>query len=567
MFSPDIPLRPPLKSRRGVVSTLQPASPTNLFLPSPRAECPGSSGYQYGMMEDESQSPRNFAFDSPKASPVPSPAHQLRVSSLDIFKSEPMSPLSIDAMPGASYMMDGYMSDRKPKMESRHQPMDCSTSGMVSPGRSMQTTPSPSDAGMSITSPMSPYSNASSPYPSANSPASRLGRDDLSPPSSVASANNEPSNRSKKRGTAPRQSEELCLVCGDRSSGYHYNALTCEGCKGFFRRSITRSNVYHCKYGKHCEMDMYMRRKCQECRFTKCLSIGMKPECVIPESQCNIKRQQKLQREKQKQKDKPIMIDNSMLVDDKARLESLVERMESQNQRNIRPLTSEQQELIKTLKQIQSDYELPTEENIKSITKKTKQPMDLQGIIETTTVTIKLIVAFAKRLRDFMTLRLEDQICLLKGSSSEVMMIRAARRYNPVTDTILYFDNEPYTRAMYNEAGMMPSATEDIFRFCSKMHRLKVDDAEYALLTAIVIFSERPSVIEGKKVENLQSLYVETLQLYEQDKYKNTNTPALAKLMSVLVELRSLGYVNNNQCIKINDNVEFPAFLRELWDF
>lgn len=25
---------------------------------------------------------------------------------------------------------------------------------------------------------------------------------------------------------------ELCVVCGDKASGYHYNALTCEGCKG-----------------------------------------------------------------------------------------------------------------------------------------------------------------------------------------------------------------------------------------------------------------------------------------------------------------------------------------------
>ena len=28
--------------------------------------------------------------------------------------------------------------------------------------------------------------------------------------------------------------EELCLICGDRASGYHYNALSCEGCKGEF---------------------------------------------------------------------------------------------------------------------------------------------------------------------------------------------------------------------------------------------------------------------------------------------------------------------------------------------
>uniref|UniRef100_A0A8C7A0T4 Nuclear receptor domain-containing protein n=1 Tax=Nothoprocta perdicaria TaxID=30464 RepID=A0A8C7A0T4_NOTPE len=74
-------------------------------------------------------------------------------------------------------------------------------------------------------------------------------------------------------------SEELCVVCGDKASGYHYNALTCEGCKGFFRRSITKNAVYRCKNGGHCEMDMYMRRKCQECRLKKCKAVGMLAEC------------------------------------------------------------------------------------------------------------------------------------------------------------------------------------------------------------------------------------------------------------------------------------------------
>ena len=29
-----------------------------------------------------------------------------------------------------------------------------------------------------------------------------------------------------------RGQEEICVVCGDWASGYHYVALTCEGCKG-----------------------------------------------------------------------------------------------------------------------------------------------------------------------------------------------------------------------------------------------------------------------------------------------------------------------------------------------
>ncbi|MPC31977.1 Ecdysone receptor [Portunus trituberculatus] len=61
----------------------------------------------------------------------------------------------------------------------------------------------------------------------------KLGRDDMSPPSSVSNYSADSfGDLKKKKGPIPRQQEELCLVCGDRASGYHYNALTCEGCKG-----------------------------------------------------------------------------------------------------------------------------------------------------------------------------------------------------------------------------------------------------------------------------------------------------------------------------------------------
>ncbi|KAJ4934509.1 hypothetical protein JOQ06_007302 [Pogonophryne albipinna] len=88
-------------------------------------------------------------------------------------------------------------------------------------------------------------------------------------------------------GGKGRDQEELCVVCGDKASGYHYNALTCEGCKGFFRRSVTKKAVYHCKSGGGCEMDMYMRRKCQDCRLRKCRAVGMLAECLLTEVQCH----------------------------------------------------------------------------------------------------------------------------------------------------------------------------------------------------------------------------------------------------------------------------------------
>ncbi|NWX94520.1 RORG protein, partial [Nothoprocta pentlandii] len=71
-----------------------------------------------------------------------------------------------------------------------------------------------------------------------------------------------------------------CKICGDKSSGIHYGVITCEGCKGFFRRSQRSSLSYACSRQQNCPIDRASRNRCQHCRLQKCLRLGMSRDAV-----------------------------------------------------------------------------------------------------------------------------------------------------------------------------------------------------------------------------------------------------------------------------------------------
>nr|AGV06207.1 ecdysteroid receptor [Sitodiplosis mosellana] len=418
-----------------------------------------------------------------------------------------------------------------------------------------------------------------------------MGQEDLSPSSSLNDygMNDCSDPKRAKKGPTPRQQEELCLVCGDRASGYHYNALTCEGCKGFFRRSVTKNAVYCCKFGHECEMDMYMRRKCQECRLKKCLAVGMRPECVVPENQCAIKRKEKkAQKEKDKQQIPPTInsfdaykneIPTLMKCDPPPYAEAtqlLPQKLLDENRaRNIPALTQNQLAVIYKLIWYQDGYEQPSEEDLKRIMIQTspdenedQNDVHFRHITEITILTVQLIVEFAKGLPAFTKIPQEDQITLLKACSSEVMMLRMARRYDAASDSIFFANNRSYTRDSYRMAGMADTI-EDLLHFCRQMYSMRVDNVEYALLTAIVIFSDRPGLEQAELVEAIQSYYIDTLRIYILNRHGGDVKCMIVfgTLLAILTELRTLGNQNSEMCFSLKlKNRKLPRFLEEIWD-
>ncbi|CAI5448817.1 unnamed protein product [Caenorhabditis angaria] len=74
----------------------------------------------------------------------------------------------------------------------------------------------------------------------------------------------------------------LCRVCGAEKAAMHYGALSCVGCKGFFRRALLKADQLECALDGCCPVSCYQKNNCRSCRFNKCLNEGMKPAFVRP---------------------------------------------------------------------------------------------------------------------------------------------------------------------------------------------------------------------------------------------------------------------------------------------
>uniref|UniRef100_A0AAR2IY84 Nuclear receptor subfamily 2, group C, member 1 n=1 Tax=Pygocentrus nattereri TaxID=42514 RepID=A0AAR2IY84_PYGNA len=76
---------------------------------------------------------------------------------------------------------------------------------------------------------------------------------------------------------------QLYLLCGGPGhwrAGRHYGAVSCEGCKGFFKRSIRKNLVYTCRGTGECVINKHHRNRCQYCRLQRCMALGMKQDSV-----------------------------------------------------------------------------------------------------------------------------------------------------------------------------------------------------------------------------------------------------------------------------------------------
>jgi len=374
-----------------------------------------------------------------------------------------------------------------------------------------------------------------------------------------------------------------CFVCGDKSSGYHYGVSSCEGCKGFFRRSVQKGMQYTCHRDGNCKMTKQTRSRCQFCRFQKCIEVGMLRESVRND------RNKKRGKEKENSK-KEVTSSNSDVIEVlkvSPEVEKLIQQVSQYHLKTFpnmsdikkyqppsqangnggtpqKPQVSPQQQASVAKQQQPSNGNHQAADNKKP---PSKTELELwKKFADLSTKSIVKIVEFAKGIPGFQNFTIADQITLLKCACLEILFLRICSRYLPEQDTMTFSDGLTLTRLQMRMCGCGPM-TDQMFAFAQSLQPLKSDSTEIGLLAAIcLISSDRPDLEEPEKVENLQLKLTEGLKYYMR-KRRPENKRLFPKLMVKLTDLRSISMKGASRVADVKDELpqgSIPPLMNEM---
>ncbi|XP_052787900.1 retinoic acid receptor RXR-like isoform X2 [Mya arenaria] len=290
--------------------------------------------------------------------------------------------------------------------------------------------------------------------------------------------------------------KHICAICGDRASGKHYGVYSCEGCKGFFKRTVRKDLTYACRDDRNCMIDKRQRNRCQYCRYMKCLNMGMKREAV--------------QEERQRNKEKG-EADNDSSVN--ANADMPVEKI--------------------------LDAELAVEP--KTDTYIDAQKDAVTNICQAADKQLFTLVEWAKRIPHFTELPLDDQVILLRAGWNELLIAAFSHRSISVKDGILLATGLHVHRSSAHQAGVGTIFDRVLTELVSKMREMKMDKTELGCLRSIVLFNpDAKGLTSVQEVEQLREKVYASLEEYCKNRYVD-EPGRFAKLLLRLPALRSIG--------------------------
>ncbi|KAI5095447.1 peroxisome proliferator-activated receptor gamma [Silurus meridionalis] len=416
------------------------------------------------------------------------------------------------------------------------------------------------------------------PNPDFSSSASSF-RSDLSPGSGALRLGGEEiSSGSRCSGSktalhTPHVSDVLlnleCKICGDRASGFHYGVHACEGCKGFFRRSV-RLKLKYKPCSRSCRIHKKTRNKCQFCRFQKCVFAGMSHTEKLKHLLLTAIR---FGRTPLAEREKMILEFRSLVhpLDSESEQHQAISRNLYQSYLKHFPMTrskakailsgKDEEEMlfiIHDMKTLTAGEELLRRKQSWVSAQFPDAALELsmfRRVQYGSAEGVRRLAEFAKSIQGFGELDLNDQITMLKYSALEINIIRMSHLINK--DGVLMADGCVFMTREFIKSLRKPfcDMMETKFEFAAKFQALELEDCDLALfIAAVILCGDRPGLVNSKAIEALQDEVLQALEL--QLHVLHPESPHLfAKLLQKITDLRPLvaEHVRNIHLLEKNE--------------
>ncbi|TKR95085.1 hypothetical protein L596_009301 [Steinernema carpocapsae] len=249
---------------------------------------------------------------------------------------------------------------------------------------------------------------------------------------------------------------QLCVVCGDDATGLHYKAITCEGCKGFFRRTVQKHMSYSCRDSNQCDINRNTRNVCQHCRYLKCIANGMAPELVLNDSERRAHRE---------------LIEENR---DRRHCEKAMTKLNAE--RHVLPAT----QWTPLVREISSGYARTIDAPLQ---------VSLTTLPDLMELALRRTIDFAKSFSLFSKLSFDEQRQLLiRDPFVEIELLQLVNQWDAVDKCFVVADN---TRILAKDL-LRDNQTffRDFLVMANEFQALELNNVQLALVSAILLFGK-----------------------------------------------------------------------------
>lgn len=387
-----------------------------------------------------------------------------------------------------------------------------------------------------------------------------------------------------------------CVICTGKASGSHYGAITCEACKGFFRRYLQKKEKYICSKGGTCEIINRNRGNCSGCRLKKCLDLGMSKEKSKMGRYTLTKRTEaimKMNRLQGKADTNDLVTGENVIFpgregDSKERESStdydpdseIIGRKISQDFKNLNMSNGFNQGLVaelvqamneimpygpdvKTKQDVQERHRFHSERykqmielfgRMNSVSKEEYNKLykgygiDIDGRMEAMKKCCKDIEGvveqycnFAKHIPGFHNLPYKDQSSLLKVARADFFIIVMNDAFSKEFNTFLGQDGKGYH---IEEVADKFLSRELVLGMCdvyTRWQKLELSEEEKALVGALtLVFTDRCKLENPTAVEKIQYELVEFIHMELQKHNKVTGQKRFTRIIDTLTSMRDV---------------------------